>query len=238
MLVTRQCDTGRNTWSSSKLKAIYHNAASPRMSNFEPLSTQPDWREQYSPFPLPGENGLLQPPFEQSATSNSSDNESQQNRARPALEHRHSLGPLRQEPKQPTPVIERPDSAPGDCGSQVNNPTRDDSLVSTESTALSLGSLGSNPLSSASSAPVQQGTLANNEEDITNAELKEEEDEDDEDDEMLDMEEGAAPQTAAERRAERRKMKRFRYGYFLYHLLPCALKLMAEIVLPTNKRDS
>jgi hypothetical protein len=219
MLVTRQCDTGRNTWSSSKLEAIYHSAASPRMSNFEPLSTQPDWREQYSPFPLPGENELLQPSFEQSATSNVADNNQaqQSSRVRPALEHRHSLGPLRQEP-QPAPIIERPDSAPGDCGNQVNNPTRDDSLVSTESTALSLGS---NPLSSASSAPVQQGTLANNEGENTNVELKEEEDEDDDDDDMLDVEEGSAPQTAAERRAERRKMKRFRYDYFLYHSLEC-----------------
>lgn len=213
MLVTRQCDTGRNTWSSSKLEGIYHSSASPRMSNFEPLSTQPDWREQYSPFPLTGENVLLQPSFEQSATSNVADNSQaqQQTRARPPLEHRHSLGPLRQEP-QPTPIIERPDSAPGDCGNQANNNTRDDSLVSTESTALSLGS---NPLSSASSAPVQQGTIANNEGESTNVELKEEDDEDDDDDDMLDIEEGSVPQTAAERRAERRKMKRFRYNHLL-----------------------
>jgi hypothetical protein len=240
MLVTRQCDTGRNTWTSSKLKAIYHNAASPRMSNFEPLSTQPDWREQYSSFPLPGENGLLQPSFEQSATSNTSDNHQAQqpNRVRPALEHRHSLGPLRQEP-QPPPIIERPDSAPGECGNQINNPTRDDSLVSTESTALSLGSLGSNPLSSASSAPVQRGTLANDEGENTNLELKEEDDEDDDDDDdMLDVEEGSAPQTAAERRAERRKMKRFRYVSFLYGSINCVWNLTIAIALPINKRDS
>jgi len=183
------------------------------MSNFEPLPTQPDWREQYSPFPLPGENGLLQPSFEQSTSSNVSDNNQNQQpgTVRPQLEHRHSLGPLRQE-AQPPPIIERPDSAPVDCGSQVNNDTRDDSLVSPGSTALSLGSLGSNPLSSASSAPTQQGTLANNEGGDTQIDMKEEEDEDDDDDEMLDAEEGGStvPQTAAERRAERRKMKRFR----------------------------
>jgi hypothetical protein len=210
MLVTRQCDTGRNTWSSSKLEAIYQNAATPRMSNFEPLQTQPDWREQYSPFPLPGENGLLQPSFEQQTGLNVSDNQSrQQDSTRPVSEHRHSLGPLRQE-VQPAPLIERPDSAPGDCGTQVTNSIRDDSLASTESTALSLGS---NPLSSASSAPAQQGTLANNEGGDMLIEPKEEEEEEDDDDEMLDaeVEEGAPPQTAAERRAERRKMKRFRY---------------------------
>jgi hypothetical protein len=210
MLVTRACDPGRNTWSSSKLEAIYQNAASPRMSNFEPLPTQPDWREQYSGFSLPGDNGLLQPPFEQATSSNVADNPQDQHQSgsRPQLEHRHSLGPLRQE-GQPAAIIERPDSAPVDCSHQVNNPTRDDSLVSTESTSISLGS---NPLSSASSAPTQQGTLTNNEGGGNDGEVKDEEDELEDDDEMLDPEpeEGAAPQTAAERRAERRKMKRFR----------------------------
>jgi hypothetical protein len=214
MLVTRQCDTGRNTWSSSKLEAIYPHAASPRMSNFEPLPTQPDWREQYSPFPLPGENGLLQPPFESTTSSSIPDNTQNQQGggSRPQLEHRHSLGPLRQDP-QPPPAIERPDSAPVDCSSQTNNTIRDESLVSTESTALSLGSIGSNPLSSASSAPPQQGTLANNEDGDNQVELKDEEDDEDDDDDMLDPEEvggSTVPQTAAERRAERRKMKRFR----------------------------
>ncbi|TAQ88294.1 hypothetical protein B7494_g3402 [Chlorociboria aeruginascens] len=213
MLVTRQCDIGRNTWSSVKLEAIYHNSASPRMSNFESLSTQPDWREPYSSFSLSGENGLLQSPFEQSTSSNAPENNRNQRHGsiRPPLEHRHSLGLLRQD-RQLTPVIERPDSAPGDCSQQLNNnPGRDDSLVSPESTALSLGSLSSNPISSG--APAQQGTLASNEGDVIKTETKEEDEEDDEDDEMLDVEEGiggTAPQTAAERRAERRKMKRFR----------------------------
>lgn len=212
MLVTRSFDTGRNTWSSSKLEALYQNVASPRMSNFEPLPAQPDWREQYSSFPLPGDNGLLQPSFEQSTSSNIPDNSQSQHPGgeRPALEQRHSLRPLRQE-TQPSPIVERPDSAPGDCSHPVNQ-TRDDSLVSTESTALSLGSLGSNPLSSASSAPVQQGTLANNESGGVEGDVKDEDDDLDDDDDMIDaeVEEGAPPQTAAERRAERRKMKRFR----------------------------
>lgn len=181
------------------------------MSNFEPLPPQPDWREQYSTFPLPGENGLLQPSFDQTAASNSSENSqaTPQNTSRPPLEHRHSLGPLRPE-GAPTPVIERPESAPGDNG-QSTNPARNNSLVSTESTSLSLGSLVSNPLSSASSAPTQQAALTNNDGVDAAGEVKDEDDDDDDDDEMLDAEEGAPPQTAAERRAERRKMKRFRY---------------------------
>lgn len=213
MLVTRQCDTGRNTWSSSKLEAIYHNASSPRMSNYEPLNTQPDWREQYAAFPLPGDTGLLQPVFEQTSSSTVSDNtpDQQQSVSRPVLEHRHSLGPLRQE-GQPAPVIDRPDSAPGDISHQASLPARDESLVSPESTVLSVGSVGSNPLTSASSAPTQQGTMTNIEGGNGEGEIKDEDEEIDDDDEMIDaeIEEGAPPQTAAERRAERRKMKRFR----------------------------
>ena len=209
MLVTRVCDPGRNTWSSSKLEAIYANAASPRMSNFDPLSTQPDWRQEYSGFPLPGDNGLLQPPFEQPVSSNAAETAQDQHQsgARPHLEHRHSLGPLRQD-GQPAPIVERPDSAPSELH-QGNNPTGEDSLISPESTSISLGS---NPLNSASSAPTQQGTLANNDVLGNEADIKDEEDELEDDDDMLDAEpeEGAPPQTAAERRAERRKMKRFR----------------------------
>jgi len=221
MLVRRQCDIGRNTWSSSKL-AIYPNAT--RMSNFEPLPPQPDWREQYSPFSLQGDSGLLQPSFDHTTRSSLSESNPTKHHsiARPLLEHRHSLGPLRQD-AQSTPIIERPDSAPVDANQQGANPISDDSLVSTESTALSLASLGSNPLSSASSAPAQQGTLANEEGTTLLIEPKEEEDdEDDEDDEMLDAEGTSAPQTAAERRAERRKMKRFRCVPSLHTSL-CAL---------------
>jgi hypothetical protein len=231
MLVTRQCDTGRNTWSSSKLEAIYHSAASPRMSNFEPLSTQPDWREQYSTFPLSGESGLLQPSFEPSTASNGTEERQAQRieHVRPALEHRHSLGPLRVETQQ-APIVERPESAPGVCGNQVNNDLpRDESHIATEPNALSLGSLASNPFISASSATVPPSTIANNGEENTNIELQEEEDEEDDDDDMLDVEDGSAPQTAAERRAERRKMKRFRYASILYHALT---------FLQANDRDS
>ncbi|KAL2067890.1 hypothetical protein VTL71DRAFT_15988 [Oculimacula yallundae] len=213
MLVTRPFDSGRNTWSSSKLEALYHNAASPRMSNFDPLPAQPDWREQFSAFSIPGDNGLLQSSYDQSNTSNLTNSSQIQHSGseRPALEHRHSLGPLRQD-TQPSPTIDRPDSAPGDCNHSTNNQARDDSLVSTESTALSLGSLGSNPLSSASSAPVLQGGLPNNDVADTEGDVKDEDDDLDDDDDMIDaeIEEGAPPQTAAERRAERRKMKRFR----------------------------
>ncbi|KAI9646528.1 hypothetical protein NHQ30_004521 [Ciborinia camelliae] len=211
MLVTRQCDTGRNTWSSSKLGSA--NFASPRMANFEALPPQQDWREQYSSYQLSGENGMAHQNYEHSASSNTN-NGQQQPTTRPTLEHRHTLGPVRPE-GPPTPITERPDSAPGDCGQPAANRVRDESMVSTESAPLSLGSIASNPLSSASSAPLQQqgvGALVN-EDGGALLDPKEEDDDDvEDDDDMLDAEDGASstPQTAAERRAERRKMKRFR----------------------------
>jgi hypothetical protein len=121
------------------------------------------------------------------------------------LGHRRSLGPLRQNSDTQPPVIERPDSAPGESGQR-----RAGSLVSTESTAMSMVS---NPLSSASSAPQQHGTILNDEGGESQTEIKDEDEDDEDEDDMLDMEEGGSgvPQTAAERRAERRKMKRFRY---------------------------
>ena len=191
------------------------------MSNFEPLSVQPEWRESYSPYPINRQNAVTQPTLEQSTTPNVSNNNQahQLHHARVPIEHRHSLDPMRREP-QPISPIERPASAVGDNGNQANISARDDSHVSTESSALSLGSIGSHPLSSASSAPSQQEKQTHEEGENNNVYLKEEEDEDDDDDDdMLDIEEGAAPQTAAERRAERRKMKRFRYeSVFQHHL--------------------
>ncbi|ESZ93057.1 hypothetical protein SBOR_6578 [Sclerotinia borealis F-4128] len=210
MLVTRQCDTGRNTWSSSKLGSA--NFASPRMSNFEALPPQPDWREQYSSYQLSGENGIAHQNYEHPASSNIN-NSQPQSIARPTSEHRRALGPLRPE-ASPTPIIERADSAPGDCGQSTANRAHDESMVSTESAPLPLGSIASIPLSSASSAPSQQqgaGALVN-EDGGALSDPKEEDDDVDDDDDMLDTEDGASSttQTAAERRAERRKMKRFR----------------------------
>ncbi|RFU35854.1 hypothetical protein B7463_g491, partial [Scytalidium lignicola] len=211
MIVTRQCEEVRTPWSSSKLEAIYHSAASPRMPNFEPLQTQQDWREQYSPFSLPGENGLLQTHFDQSATSNGTNSHPSelQGAARPILGHRQSLGSLGlRQGAQPAPIVERPGSAPGDCERSVDSGIRDESQVSTESTALSLTS---NPLSSSSSAPMQLGLHPGNvDEGSMQPEVKDEDDDEEDDDEILETEEGATQQTAAERRAERRKMKRFR----------------------------
>ncbi|EKD13567.1 uncharacterized protein L3040_008569 [Drepanopeziza brunnea f. sp. 'multigermtubi'] len=212
MLVTRSFDSGRNTWTSSKLEALYQNVASPRMANFDQLPPQPDWREQYSGFPNPGANGHLQPAFQQASAPNTAGHEPHQQSAgeRPTLERKHSNGP-REHDAQPLPTTERPDSAPRECGHPDNLPS-DDSIVSPESTSLSLGSIGSNSLSSASSAPSQQPPRVTNRSPDVEGDIKDEDDDLDDDDEMLDGEadDGTSAQTAAERRAERRKMKRFR----------------------------
>lgn len=209
MLVTRQCDTGRNTWSSRKFEDVFHNAASPRMSNFDALAAQPDWRDQYSSFPLSNDTVSFHGAFEQAASDEVlEESRSEQHRSvRPPLEHRHTLSQLRQEP-QPVPVIERPDSAPGDCSITTASATHDSSLVSPD---LTINSIATTQMSSTASVTSQTTGIKSEGSDI-HGEIKDEDDEDElDDDEMLDPEEGSVPQTAAERRAERRKMKRFRF---------------------------
>jgi hypothetical protein len=213
MLVTRQCDTGRSIWSSSKLWTFHQDPASPRMSSHEQLKTQQDWREQYSQYIPPSDNTLLSPQFGQVTDFNGIGNSSAQQHfvTRPQLGHRHSHAQLdnRQDVSQ-TLTIDRPDSAPGNCEQQASNGLGQDSVDPTESTAQLLTPT---PLRSTSpSVKPRTDTSAGREGGLKNADLKEgDEEDDDDDDEMLDPEDGGdAPQTEAERRAERRKMKRFR----------------------------
>ncbi|OWP00420.1 hypothetical protein B2J93_731 [Marssonina coronariae] len=181
------------------------------MSNFEPLAVQPEWREQYPAYSLHGGHSVQQqqqqPSYEQSTATSLSGNGPGQSSvgARPALEHRYSSGSSRQD-GQPLSATERPDAALGDCTRTVK-PKCDDPLVSPQSTA---PSLLSNRVSSASSITLQQGTPVSN--GSSDGDVKDEDEDLDDDDDMIDAEreEGAPPLTAAERRAERRKMKRFR----------------------------
>lgn len=187
------------------------------MSNFEGLSSQQDWREQYTSFALPGENGLLSPSpsYEQATSPEVSHGQTQQHTSgRPPLGHRHSMVSSRQD-VQPVALIERPNSAPEDCGNQIDESIRDESLIPTEPPTITIDSLGSNRLRSVSSASQQHNMLSNsNEGGDMHGDIKEEDDDEElDDDEMLDAEEGGVHQTAAERRAERRKMKRFRYSF-------------------------
>lgn len=211
MLVTRQCETVRHTWSSSKLRSPDKNQTASRMSNLEPLTTQPDWRDSYSQY-LPSAENVLSSPYEQSISSHPVDAPitHQLFAPRPSLSHRHSLAQVQVENRHETflnPPIERSDSAP------PINGLRQEAFRASEPKNLS----HVDP-SSKSSPPlgVKGESSGLQHENVAQTETKEEEEEDDDDDEILDSEErggteGRPPQTEAERRAERRKMKRFRY---------------------------
>jgi len=163
------------------------------MSAFEGLTAQSDWRDQFSAFPLSSENDLIQSSYDQAGNQDlpPSTPVRAHKMARPQLgAHRHTTGPLLEE-QESFPKIERPDSAPpGDCAHQQLEDREDESLGLVDSaTTLLVSADGVDPLT----------------------EVKDEdEDEELEDDDMLEVEEGGAPQTAEQRRAERRKMKRFR----------------------------
>lgn len=58
MLVeTRACESGRLTWSSSKIGIFCRDTAPFRMSNFSQPTSQPDWQEQYSVYGLQSAEG-------------------------------------------------------------------------------------------------------------------------------------------------------------------------------------
>ncbi|KAI1079376.1 hypothetical protein F5B20DRAFT_175866 [Whalleya microplaca] len=227
MLVTRHLDTEQSHW-SSKFEAAFHKPTSPRMSSYDgQLSTQPDWQGHYSFLP-PGETNIFAQPFEQvSGTSSSNDIASQQ---RPSsahnsalnnpgqtaqsslgspVGHNRALDPLGlRQPKAESPPEERPGIGSSTFAVKAE-PVHEEHIGPTEPPTLSLGS---NPVSSVSSAGQEQdigpGT-AGAEEAILG---KEEDEEVLDDDEMMEGEgEGTSQQqTAAERTAARRKMKRFR----------------------------
>jgi hypothetical protein len=209
MLVTRQCDTGRYNWTSSKLGAIHQSTASPRMSDLEPLTTQPDWREQYSQYIPTAGSTLLSPSLNQSLGSHEPESSASEQHygVRPQLEHRHTLAQLdtRLNVSQ-APLIERPDSAPGNVQQAI---TGQEALGSPEPGSISSGPILPDP----STAQAKSEMCSNHESESQSVVLKDENEDDEEDDyEMLDQEDsGGLPQTEAERRAERRKMKRFRY---------------------------
>ncbi|KAK0635403.1 hypothetical protein B0T17DRAFT_40220 [Bombardia bombarda] len=227
MLVSRQSATEQNPWSISKFETTFHKSAdSLRMSNFDSV-TQSDWQGQYSFLP-PGDNTFLSQPYEHvtnstenaesqaqprtvAAPSNSLELDGPKHESSP-LGHHHRLDPLGlRQPKQQSPITEQAVNQGEQYAQKAAESAHEDSLAPAETPGISLGS---NPLSSVSST--NQGpevTTNHSASDVQNT-IKEE-DEDVLDDE--DMVEGdvegdtpTQPQTAAERTAQRRKMKRFR----------------------------
>ncbi|KAI1100729.1 hypothetical protein F4804DRAFT_35000 [Jackrogersella minutella] len=226
MLVTRHLDTEQNHW-SSKFETTFHKPTSPRMSSYDGhLSTQPDWPGHYSYLP-PGESTIFAPPYEQVSGSSSNNDITSQQRPTSAhnstidntnqvtqsglnssMSHSRILDPLGlRQPKAESPVHEQSDVQGASYAIKAES-AHEESLASTDPHGLSLGP---NTIGSASLAQGQEtssGPTGNDEGGIG----KDEDDEVLEDDEMVEGEGETPthPQTAAERTAARRKMKRFR----------------------------
>lgn len=237
MLVTRHREPEQNPWSSSKLETVFHKPSnSSRMSNnYEPpLSTQPDWSGQYSSFLPSGDASIFSQPYDHvvastehlepqvqtrsvTASSNPLDIENMKSETvslgSPLSHHRQSLDPLGlRQPKAASPIQENAEEHGERYSQKLGESVPDESLVSTETPGMSLGS---NPLSSVSSTGQTSSEIptGHQEPDVLAA-IKDEDEDVLDDDEMIEGDgEGNAPsqpQTAAERTAQRRKMKRFR----------------------------
>lgn len=228
MLVTRQSATEQSPWSISKFETVFHKSSeSLRMSNNFDSVTQSDWHGQYS-FLQPGDNTIFSQTYEHvpgstentepqgqsrsvAAPSNASNVEAAKPESSP-LGHHHSDPLGLRPPKQPSPTPEQSESQGEQYAQKAAESAHEESVVSTETPGLSLAS---NPLSSVSSGGQGPETAPNPSENDGPSLVKEEEEEVVEDEEMVEGEgEGEAPappQTAAERTAQRRKMKRFRY---------------------------
>jgi hypothetical protein len=233
MLVTsRHPEPAEQSWSMSKYEALYHKPSatvSPRMSNFEtPLSTQPEWHGQYSYLP-PSDNGLFSQPYDNGSAAN--DNKTSQAQARAATqstagldvegvktEFKSESNPLAsphsdplglRAPKATSPNRERNDGSGEVYAQKAAESVVDESLGSTDTPALSLGS---NPISSAvsSAGQVQEGSTVQSGIADSNGIKDLDDDVIDDEDMEADGDMPAPAQTAAERTAQRRKMKRFR----------------------------
>lgn len=227
MLVTRHSESEQNPWSISKFDSIYAKPSSPRMSNFDaPLSTQADWQGQYSFLP-PAESNLFGHSYDHHhANSNDASSTHDTSASQPRtgnvdlkaaeasvsspLNHSRSVDPLGlRQPKQPSPIPEHPSEASGgDMYTQKPAETthQDEGAVANVADA---GTAPAVQQADMTGSSAQTGAVGG-EDGIGN---KEEEEEAIDDDEMVEGESGeqnSQPQTAAERTAQRRKMKRFR----------------------------
>ncbi|KAI0600440.1 hypothetical protein F4775DRAFT_590384 [Biscogniauxia sp. FL1348] len=226
MLVTRQFDTEPSHW-SSKFETALHKPTSSRMSSYDgSLSTQPEWQGHYSFLP-PGENSIFAQPFEQ-VTGTGNNNESQpqqrssarnnslgtpsqasQSTGNSPISHQRPLDPLGlRQPKAETPTQEQ-SGIQGTAYAIKAESANEEALSSAETPGISLES---NPISSVSSAGQVQDIISGASGNEEGSLSKEDDDEILDDDEMMegDGETSTHPQTAAERTAARRKMKRFR----------------------------
>ncbi|CCF43639.1 hypothetical protein CH063_13284 [Colletotrichum higginsianum] len=232
MLVTRQFDTTEQShWSYSKFETPLQKSPTtpPRMSNqFEaPLPTPPEWQgQQYSYLSGPENNVFSQAYGVGNETSEATqprttagataqvDTHTKQQQQNTGLDSRGASDPLGlRQVKQPTPEDEPEDRQPQQQreqrqGSQPSEKTAETALLeSAPLTEMQSQTMSSN---STSLAEQEAEAAAAAQMDNDEANLSKEDDDDVlDDDDMLDDGDGT-PQTAAERTAARRKMKRFR----------------------------
>ncbi|KAL0943988.1 Homeobox-leucine zipper protein HDG11 [Colletotrichum truncatum] len=218
MLVTRQFDTTEQShWSYSKFETSLHKPPTtpPRMSNqFEtPLPTPPEWQgQQYSYLPA-SEGNVFSQAYETGNDASEPRTTDIQTKQEPntGADNRGPADPLGlRQVKQPTPEDEpevqqqqqqTPQEKRQESVEKTVEPVAQDNMASTETQSVTMAS---NPSPASGDMPSIQ---------IDNDDGSLSKDEDDDvldDDDMLDDGEGGAPQTAAERTAARRKMKRFR----------------------------
>lgn len=197
-----------------------------------PLSTQSDWQgQQYSYLP-PGDSSIYSQSYEHGQAPHNSagsqaqprsatdangamdiDTKSERNTLSPQLTQRRSedQSGLRTQ-KQLSPNAEHPVEGQGDmdAAKAAAESTKEGSVTSAGTTAMSMGS---NAMSSASSAgqSSDMGPIR------ADDHVKQEDDDDLLDDDDMDGEGDGitAEMTPAERTAARRKMKRFRYIFFI-----------------------
>lgn len=223
MLVTRQSASEQSPWSiSSKFENTFHKSTdSLRMSNHFDSVTQSDWQGQYSFLP-PGDNNLFSQQYDH--VTNSTGNSDAQTQPRSVttegnvldidlkqesapLEHRLDPLGLRQ-PKQPSPIPEQPEAQAEQYAAKATESAHEEPLAPTETPGLS-----NQPGAVSSTAQIAEGPVSQSVNDSQSM-VKEEDDDVLEDEEMIEVEgDGevpSQPQTAAERTAQRRKMKRFR----------------------------
>lgn len=214
MLVARQCDIGRNPWFSSNLEALYSTEPL-RMPDADLLPTRPDWRDQYSSLALPQEQSSGSPHISSCSFSNECLIMVEQDGSRSILEQHQTNLAKSSEISQIDAMVDRLQWNPGDVSSPCKSTDQSHSILCQEPTSVSLEPVDLNQLNSASRDSGLPGK-AQNDGDVEDPELdvknEEEELDDDDDEDMIDveLEEELLPKSEAERRAERRKMKRFR----------------------------
>ena len=220
MLVTRQFKTEHCHWPINKLGVIFDNkpSSSLRMSRFDTaISTQPDWQGQYSFLPQ-GEN-----PFSQSYHQNETPNNASRSSGASALPgtttadvNQAELAPQQNNANSPIGDRDTLDLRKRPSGAAEHTQQAQEPYVITSERVEKQESLSG---SDAPTVPLMTGPSADTQFRYTQVVEGPEEhiprdEEIPDDDDMVhgdEYGEGVAqPRTAAERTAQRRKMKRFR----------------------------